>query len=75
MRNKILFLLIALSVMLGGCANTSDQDAKSILQTMEFEGDEYGTVKLTGEISLGAIPFFSTKVHLDYEKTKDAPLE
>jgi len=43
-----------------------------LLETLEFDCEEYGTIKAVGEISVGTIPFFSSKVHVDYEKSKDS---
>ena len=67
-----IFLLLTIMVTLAGCVG-GDAQAKSLLQTVEFEGDEYGTLKVTGDVNLGGIPFFSTTVHIEYEKTKDKP--
>jgi hypothetical protein len=55
-------------------SNNPQTDAKSFMETMEFEGDEYGEITITGDVTLGnGIPFFGTEVHLDYRKIKDAP--
>lgn len=69
-------LIITLLLFLIGCAAGADRptDTKTWLETLEFEENEYGSIKVTGDVTLGTgIPFISTKVHLDYEKVKDAP--
>jgi|APSaa5957512535_1039671.scaffolds.fasta_scaffold153670_2 hypothetical protein len=67
-------LLTISAILLTGCAQT-DTDAKTLLETLEFEASEYGHIKATGDINVGTVPFFSTKIHIDYEKSKDAPSE
>ena len=65
---------IILAFLLTNCAGTGQADsARSLLETLEFEGDEYGSIIITGDISLG-IPPFSSKIHINYEKHKDAPV-
>lgn len=70
---KVVILTILLAFF-ASCASNPQADAKSFMQTMEFEGEEYGEIIITGDVTLGSgIPFFGTEVHLDYRKTKDAP--
>lgn len=72
---RMKLLLMPMLVFLTGCAlGGNPEDAKSFLQTLEFEGDEYGKITARGNIKIGAIPFFATEVYLDYEKIKDAPV-
>ena len=67
-------ILAAFLLVLTSCAGTGQTDnARSLLETLEFEGDEYGSIIITGDISLG-IPPFSSKIHINYEKHKDAPV-
>jgi uncharacterized protein YcfL len=68
------FIMIVLAFMMVGCAASDGTDAKTLLQTLEFEGEEYGSIKATGSIKVGTVPFFSSEIHIDYEKTKDAPV-
>ena len=67
-------IIIAVMALLMGCANTADTDAKSFLETLEFEGEEYGSIHATGNIKVGGVPFFQSEIHIDYQKTKDAPV-
>lgn len=66
MRYLFIFLLLT------GCVSADDQ-AKSLLQTLEFGPDEYGHFKIVGDIDLNPFPFFATTVHIELEKIKDAP--
>tara|TARA_R110000772_G_C13310282_1_gene440266 strand:+ start:2824 stop:3054 length:231 start_codon:yes stop_codon:yes gene_type:complete len=68
-----ILMLITILFTLASCAAT-DADARSLLETAEFEGDEYGSIEITGDVSIGSNPFFNTTVHINYEKHKDAPV-
>ena len=59
--------LLFMALLITGCATGE----KGLLETLEFDCDEYGKIKAVGEVSVGTIPFFSSKVHVDYEKSKD----
>jgi len=75
MRASLLTLIcIAVLFVVTGCA-TPEQNARSLLDRLEFEGDEYGSFKLTGDLDLNPLPFFTTNVHMDLEKIKDKPAE
>jgi len=69
----LVFLVSVLSGCLNGDANKA-KDVKTFMQTMEFDEDEYGVIKITGTVKIGFIPFLTSDVHLDYVKTKDAPV-
>ena len=59
-----------------GCASMNEgEQARSLLDRVEFDEDEYGTFELEGNIDLNPIPLFSTNVHIKLEKTKDKPAQ
>jgi len=66
------FIFICALLFLQSCTSTADAKAKSLIQTLEFGENEYGTFKATGKIKLGVLPFFSSELHIDYTKIKDS---
>ncbi len=68
---KALIALAAL-LILTGCATPTDQ-ARSLLDRLEFDEGEYGTFELEGNVDLNPLPLFSTNIHMKLEKTKPAP--
>jgi hypothetical protein len=68
----LVLILIGTAFMLNGCA-TPEQDARTLLDRVEFEGDEYGSFEVEGNMDLGGIPFFGAQVHIKLEKIKDKP--
>lgn len=65
-------VLVATALMLNGCASPTDE-ARSILDRLEFEKDEYGSFELEGTLDLNPLPMFNTNVHMKLEKVKDKP--
>lgn len=67
------FILISV-LLLSGCA-TPDQNARSILDRLEFDEDEIGCVDLRATIDLNPIPLITTNASLILKKSKgeDAP--
>lgn len=59
---------------LNGCT-TPEQNARSLMDRAEFEGDEYGSFVIEGMIDLNPIPLVSANVHVRLEKFKDKPIE
>lgn len=70
----LLGILIACALLLTGCA-TPTENARSLLDRLEFEEGEYGTFELEGSIDLNPIPLFSTTVHMKLEKIKPQPIQ
>lgn len=66
-------ILIGL-LLLTGCASSTDS-ARSLLDRLEFEEDEYGSFELEGTVDLNPIPMMTTNVHMKLEKHKDKPDE
>lgn len=61
-------LVIVLSI-LAGCS--SNPDAPSLLDRLEFGEDECGSFELTGDVNVGSpIPGLSTKLHVNLDKQK-----
>lgn len=65
-------VLVAVVLMLNACASPTDE-ARSILDRLEFEQDEYGSFELEGTIDLNPLPMFNTNIHMKLEKVKDKP--
>lgn len=65
-------ILLAI-VILTSCTSNPQREAKSLLETLEFGPDEYGFFKIVGDIDLNPFPLFSTTIHIELEKIKDAP--
>ncbi len=64
-------LLIVLAAVLCSCASVSpDAQAKSLLDRLEFEDDEIGCFRLSGQIDLNPIPFMTSNVTMDLRKSK-----
>ena len=71
---RILLVLAALAFT--GCTTLSPENqARSLLDRLEFEEGETGCFRLSGQIDLNPIPFMTSSVTLDLRKTKgaDAP--
>ena len=68
---RTIMILIAL-VLMTGCTSTAT-DARSLLDRLEFEEDEYGSFELEGTVDLNPIPMMTTNVHMKLEKHKDKP--
>lgn len=68
------YALIALPIaLLTGCA-TDVQNARTLLDRLEFDENEYGTFDLEGTLDLNPWPFLSTNVHMKLEKVKPEPV-
>lgn len=68
------YALIALPLaLLTGCA-TDAQNARTLLDRLEFDEGEYGTFELEGTIDLNPLPMFSSNVHMKLEKVKPEPV-
>jgi len=63
--------LIALLTLLlfTSCASTQD-NAQSLLDRLEFGDDEQGCVTLEGNFDINPIPLITTNVRLVYKKVK-----
>jgi len=64
---KIISLLTLL--ILTSCASTQD-NAQSLLDRLEFGDDEQGCVTLEGNFDINPIPLITTNVRLVYKKVK-----
>lgn len=65
--------LVLVLLFLSGCSSTpQDQDAKSLLETLEFGPEECGQFQLTGDVEVGSnpLPWFATKMHMNLDKQK-----
>ncbi len=67
---KIAICMVAL--MLVGC-QTPQQNARSLMDRLEFDESEYGTFELEGNLDLNPIPFMTSNIHLKLEKVKPQP--
>jgi len=72
---NITLVLIFLIVLSGCTALDPEANARSLLDRLEFDDDEYGHFSLVGDLDLNPLPFFTTNVHMELEKTKDKPAE
>lgn len=75
--HRIVYTLMVISllgvvVMLNGCA-TPSENARSLVDRLEFDEGEYGSFELEGNVDLGGIPFFGAQVHVRLEKVKPQP--
>lgn len=70
-----LFIVMALLLLTNCAAISPDAQARSLLDRLEFEEDETGCFRLTGQIDLNPIPFMTSNVTMDLRKSKgeDAP--
>ncbi len=59
-------------LILTGCATPTDQ-ARSLLDRLEFDEGEYGTFEPEGNVDLNPLPLFSSNIHMKLEKVKPAP--
>lgn len=70
MKTIVIFFVVALS----GCASNGvpEEDAKSLLETLEFGDDECGQFQVTGNMQAGTtvIPWVSTDVYVNLDKRK-----
>jgi len=64
---KLIALLTIIS--LTSCASTQD-NAQSLLDRLEFGDDEQGCVTLEGNFDINPIPLLTTNVRLVYKKVK-----
>lgn len=60
---------IILVSLLTSCA-TPDQNARTLLDRLEFEGDEIGCVDLRATIDLNPIPMITSNASLILKKSK-----
>lgn len=68
-----LAIVLMLSILgMTGCASPQD-NARTLLDRVEFEADEYGSFEVEGNIDLSSVPFISATVHVRLEKFKDKP--
>lgn len=68
----VILLAVAL---LSGCTTQGD-DARSLLDRLEFDKGECGTFELTGNVDVGPpIPGFGSTLHAKLEKQKPCPPE
>lgn len=68
---KALILLTFLA--LAGCASApSENDAKTLLQTLEWEEGECGSFVVSGDVDVGTspLPWFKSKIHMNLNKEK-----
>ena len=64
---------VILLVFLAGCSsNPSRDDAKSFLETLEWDQDECGNFTISGDVDAGTspLPFFRSKMHIMLQKEK-----
>ena len=61
--------LIGAILLVSGCA-TPQENARTMLDRMEFDENEYGTFELEGTIDLNSLPFVQANVHVKLEKIK-----
>lgn len=67
-------ILAVFLLVLTSCVGSGQADsARTLLEVLEFEGEEYGSIIIVGDIALG-IPPFASKIHISYEKHKDPPV-
>jgi len=64
--------LLGAILLVSGCA-TPEQNARSMMDRMEFDENEYGTFELEGTIDLNSLPFVQANVHVKLEKIKPEP--
>tara|TARA_R110000803_G_scaffold166755_3_gene230027 strand:- start:3724 stop:4011 length:288 start_codon:yes stop_codon:yes gene_type:complete len=69
----LLVLLIIIATAVTGCA-TPGEDARTLMDRLEFDDDEYGSFELEGTVDVNPVPFFSTNMHLKLVKNKDKPV-
>lgn len=62
-------LLILLTLTLAACQST-DQQARSLLDRLEFDEGEEGCFRLTGTLDLNPIPLASSNITLNLVKRK-----
>jgi len=68
-RPTISLASILLITLCSGCT-TPEQNARTLLDRLEFGEGEYGSFELEGQIDLNPLPFFSSSVHVKLEKIK-----
>jgi len=67
----VVVALVFMLFFLVGCSSAPPEEGhKSLLETLEFEGDECGRLVMSGDVSAGTsiIPWFQSKVHVNYDK-------
>lgn len=69
---KLSLIIISL-LAFTGCATDPTTQARTLLDRLEFDEDEYGSFELEGTVDLNPLPVFSTNVHMKLEKHKDKP--
>lgn len=71
---KILLAVLALILTTGcmGGGGVKEEDAKSLLETLEFDTDECGQFQVTGNMQAGTtiIPWVSSDVYVNLDKRK-----
>jgi hypothetical protein len=79
--NRLLLLaVIGSCLLLVGCttpepvSGDSLEQARTLLDRVEFDDDEYGSFEVEGTIDLNPLPFFGANVHIKLEKFKDKPI-
>ena len=61
------FVLILSLLVVGGCGGI---ETKEILDAVQIGPDECGKASITGNLTVGSNPVFSTEVHVDIDKEK-----
>lgn len=64
-------LLVCSALLLFSCSSiTPEGQTRSIMDRLEFEPDEQGCFRLSGQIDLNPMPFMTSTVNLDLRKSK-----
>jgi hypothetical protein len=66
MRNITLVSLL----FLASCTSSGSDNAKSLLDRLEFDEDETGCVRIQSDLKLGGNPFVGNDTSLVYHKSK-----
>lgn len=64
--------------LLSGCSSApTEEDTKSLLETLEWDEGECGSLVISGEVSAGTsvIPWFQSKMHLNHSKEKPCDVQ
>lgn len=63
-------MMVLMFMLVAGCAGNQDQDTKSMMDRIEFDPDETGCARITGQITVGGNPFASSKLNVTIVKKK-----
>ena len=77
---KIKVAIILMTLMVSGCfglftePGTSEDDAKSLLETLEFDPDECGQFQVTGNVQAGTGIWGSGDMYVNLDKRRPCSL-